>query len=168
MKELRTLLVLAAFLPLVACGTSGTENNDDGHATNNGTSGHQNHDTTGGDVEVDEYADGMSREGHMGNYMVELVSADPGPPDVGDNTWTVRVTRDGTPVDDATVTVSPFMPAHGHGTSPADYEGTFTEDGTYEAGPFDLFMPGVWETTITVTGSDDTEDMVKFAFELEG
>lgn len=163
----RTFALLTMIVVLAGCGPADEENNGHTH-DENGHTAHQNHGTNGGDTEVDEYADGMSREGEMGHYIVELVSAEPGPPDVGDNTWELRVTQDGNPVDDATVTVTPFMPAHGHGTSPADYQGTLSEDGTYEVGPFDLFMPGVWELTVTVTGSDDTEDMATFTFELEG
>lgn len=41
-------------------------------------------------------------------------------------------------------------------------------DGTYIAGPFDLFMPGLWEGTVEITGSDGTEDRVVFAFDIEG
>ena len=157
------LLTIATTLTLIACG--GEENVD---PNNHHNENHENHGTTNhGNAEVDVYVDGLMKEGHEGHLQVVLMSADPAPPDVGDNSWTIRVVDlDGEPIDDAKVTVTPFMPAHGHGTSPADYTGTFTDDGTYEVGPFDLFMPGMWETTVKVEG--DVDDMVTYAFMLEG
>lgn len=164
---MRRFAVTVALVLVAAC--SSPENNDHSHSNNHDN--HANHGTTGSNShtgDVDEYADGMMKHGHEGNFMVMLQTADPAPPDVGDNTWTVRVMEmDDSPVDDAKVTLTPFMPAHGHGTSPADFNGTFTEDGTYEVGPFDLFMPGVWETTVAID-SGGTTDMVTFTFELEG
>lgn len=136
-------------------GTHGTTNTATNNLTNNMTA-----------VEVDTYADGMNKTGEAG-LTFTLVSADPAPPDVGENTWTVRVTDGaGAAVDGASVTVTPFMPAHDHGTSPAEYSGAFIEDGTYVVGPFNLFMPGTWELTVAVEG--DGGDEVVFAFDLEG
>jgi len=125
---------------------------------------HANHMTQ---TDVDVYADSIMKMGVDGNVHVMIMSANPAPPDVGDNTWMLRIVdMDDNPIDGATVTVTPFMPAHGHGTSPADFKATFSEDGTYEAGPFKLFMPGVWETTVDVAG--DAADSVMFSFDLEG
>ena len=130
----------------------------DNHASNNDTH-------NGSDGTVDTYVDGLMKIGDR--YHVTLMSADPAPPDVGDNTWTLRITDpDGTPIESAKVTVSPFMPAHGHGTSPADHTALHSSAGEYQVGPIDLFMPGTWETTVKVEG--DAEDSVVFSFELEG
>ena len=158
MKKLTIIAIIA-----LALGCSAGDDDANGHDHE-----HANHMTENNvDPEVDVYADGLMKMGHEGNFHVMLMAANPAPPDVGENTWTIRVVdTDDNPIDGAKVTVTPFMPAHGHGTSPADYTGTFTEDGTYEVGPFDLFMPGVWETTVKVEG--DVEDMAKFTFMLEG
>ncbi len=154
MKRLGFLVILS----LSACGSSDEPaNTHHNHVHNNAT--------TAGAADV--YADGLMKMGHMGNFHVMLMGADPAPPDVGDNTWTLRVMdTEQNPIDGAKVTVTPYMPLHGHGTSPADYTATFGEDGTYQVGPFDLFMPGVWETTVKVEG--EVKDSVMFAFELEG
>lgn len=152
------MLLFVLAIALASCGES-----DANHENNHGD--HHNHGNDG-DVDVDAYTAGMTKTS-SGGLKVSL-TAEPGPPDVGDNTWTLRVVdADDAPVDGATVTLTPFMPAHGHGTNPADYSGTFTEDGTYVVGPFDLFMPGAWETTVSVDAGDGAET-VKFAFALEG
>lgn len=159
MKRLAAIGILAL---MVGCGGEEASNNDHDHEHQN----HENHDANNAS-DVDVYADGLMKMGHNENFHVMLMGADPAPPDVGDNVWTIRVMdTDDNPVDGAKVTVTPFMPAHGHGTSPADFTGTFTENGTYEVGPMDLFMPGKWETTVKVEG--ESEDMVTFTFMLEG
>ncbi len=116
---------------------------------------------------VDEYSAGMMKMGSELHFV--LVAADPAPPDTGNNTWTVRVTdMSDAPLDDLTVKVAPFMPEHDHGTSPADYTGTPTGDaGEYSLGPFDLFMPGEWEMTLSAEDADRSDDVV-FRFAVEG
>lgn len=154
------LLTITTTLILTACGGEENVHPNNPHHTNHGAT---NHDNSAADV----YVDGLMKEGDEGHLQVMLMSANPAPPDVGDNSWTLRVVNlDGEAIDDAKVTVTPFMPAHGHGTSPADYTGTFTEDGTYEVGPFDLFMPGMWETTVKVEA--DLDDTATYSFILEG
>jgi hypothetical protein len=63
---------------------------------------------------------------------------------------------DGASVPGLTVTVVPWMPAHGHGssTTPTVSE---TSPGVYVATPLALPMPGEWELRTTVSGPlDDT------------
>jgi len=102
-----------------------------------------------------------------GDCTVEVVSTSPAPPDRGDNIWTFRV-RD---VDGAVLavdhfTVSPFMPAHDHGTVPADFAGSPSAD-TWEVGPFDLFMPGLWELRLSMS-ADSVDHTAVIAFCVEG
>lgn len=61
------------------------------------------------------------------------------------------------------LTVVPWMPAHGHGTS-VDPTVTETAPGTFVATPLYLFMPGSWELRMTTRGSVD--DTAKAAFEI--
>lgn len=159
----RLLTAVVAFAFAIGCG--GESHDHENHAHEN----HANHGTaTNNAGDVDTYSDGLMKMGAEGEVMVMLMTADPAPPDVGDNTWTLRIVdMDENPIDGATVTVTPFMHAHGHGTTPADFDAKFSQDGTYEVGPIDLFMPGVWETTITVDTGDATDE-VKYTFELEG
>lgn len=117
---------------------------------------------------ADTYSAGMMKMGDT--VHVILLEASPAPPDVGNNTWTVRVTdMNDQALDDATVVVSPFMPEHQHGTSPPDYAATAAPgEGEIEVGPFDLFMPGLWEMTVSVTTPDGVDDEVVFRFNVEG
>jgi hypothetical protein len=61
------------------------------------------------------------------------------------------------------LTVVPWMPAHGHGTS-VDPTVTEMTPGTFVATPLILFMPGSWELRMTTHGAVD--DTAKAAFEI--
>ncbi len=88
----------------------------------------------------------------------------PQPPAVGEDAAELTFTdANGAPVSGIGLTVVPWMPAHGHGTS---VNPTVTEmtPGTFVASPLYLFMPGSWELRMTTTGSVD--DTATAAFEL--
>lgn len=93
---------------------------------------------------------GTTAEACSGLYTVHIDAAEPDPPAVGDNVWTVRV-NDGE-TDGISIIATPTMPEHGHGTVPE----TFTWDGS-TIGPFDLVMPGDWLVVFDVTGPDGTD-----------
>ena len=61
------------------------------------------------------------------------------------------------------LTVVPWMPAHGHGTS-VDPTVTETAPGVFLATPLYLFMPGSWELRMIMSGIVD--DTAKAAFEI--
>ena len=69
----------------------------------------------------------------------------------------------GAAVSGLDLTVVPWMPAHGHGTS-VDPTVTETSPGVFVATPLYLFMPGSWELRMTTSGSVD--DTAKAAFEI--
>ena len=97
-----------------------------------------------------------------------IIDATPAPPDKGENSWTLRVTdASGAPVKTAVVNVRPMMPAHGHGTAPTEFRADTAGDGTYTVGPMNLFMPGHWQSHVTVEFEDKNE-MAMFDFCLEG
>ena len=99
-------------------------------------------------------------------FNFRLLSIDPSPPSRGNNTWVVEIDAmmddvvgapvdglctDGCPSPDEAVTVTPWMPDHQHG-SPIIVDTTPSEtSGQYELDPINLWMPGVWTTTIAVT-----------------
>lgn len=117
---------------------------------------------------VDTYNTDLHHAGGSGVFDFKMISADPAPPARGNNTWVVQVTMVtpvvGTPVDGATFKVTPFMPAHQHGTG-VPVEITPMTDGTYQLSPVNLWMQGVWETTIRATSSDGTStDSAVFKF----
>ncbi len=119
-----------------------------------------------GDYEV--FEPGMEFRTEQGNFYIELVQADPDPPDEGDNDWVVRLTTEsGSPVSGGTVVLEPWMPAHGHGISPPTYSGVEGTDGEYTIPTFDLIMPGVWEFELLVTESM-MNDTARVSFCIQG
>jgi YtkA-like len=122
------LLVLAC---LAACGT--TDADDSGPlvqvATATSTSGAY-------DVSLLAHASTLTR----GNYTLQYV---------------VTSTADGSPVDNLELTIVPWMPAMGHGTSITPTV-TGLGSGTYELDDIDLFMAGLWQLR-TTSGSDSVE-----------
>lgn len=119
-----------------------------------------------GDYSV--FEPGMEVRTLQGNFYIELTEASPAPPDEGLNDWRVTVTgQSGTPANGGSVSVTPFMPAHGHGLNPARYGSTNEADGVWHIDPFDLIMPGVWEFEFLVTESM-MNDTVTIAFCIEG
>ena len=98
-----------------------------------------------------------------GKYEVALsLSADP--PPLGELfTVSARVRdKDGTPIDDGTVTLDARMPQHNHGmeTDPIDDPGQCDPaggrckhpDGVYQATGFKFHMGGEWTITVDVVG----------------
>lgn len=151
------------FLAVVLVGCGGKDlDTDSGEHTHH-------HTDSCDDGEVDDYIAGIHRQGDAG-FTVTIRAADPSPPDVGRNTWTLEVTDpSGAEVNEGgSVVVVPWMPLHGHGTTPPDYFGAANEDGTWTVPEVDLFMPGLWELTFEVADAAGTSDSVLFRFCLEG
>ena len=98
--------------------------------------------TCANDERVKTYSAGLSAS--ASDVVVTLVEADPAPPARGTNVWKVKVPSG------STLTVTAFMPDHGHGTSvtPQLLE---TGDGEWTISQLTLFMPGVWRVTFAVT-----------------
>ena len=118
---------------------------------------------------VDTYTAGIEKISGGGLFTVAITAADPAPPDRGDNTWSLLVLdAGGTAVEGGVVVIEPFMPAHGHGTTPATFDAEARGDGAYEVGPFDLFMPGLWEVAVDVIDSAGASDDAVFTFCVEG
>lgn len=120
---------------------------------------------------LDTFAVGLTRASEAGAFQVELRSSTLVPPDRGDNGFTFRVLdAAGAPVSDAQVVVRPWMPNHGHGSTPE----TFTpraaaEAGVLEVGPINFFMPGLWELRFQVVSpSVAKSERTTFGFCVEG
>ncbi|WP_373048683.1 FixH family protein [Vulgatibacter sp.] len=153
MKKLPVLLALLAATSF-ACGSESETEADHGHQH-------------GGGGEHDHYTPGMQRLTEDGLYEVTLYS-DPGPPEMGLNVFTLGLAdAAGAPVTGATVTVVPFMTAHGHGS---DRDPVVTEEvdspGTYTATDVSLTMLGVWDLEIGVDGAEGS-DVVHFRFDVQ-
>jgi hypothetical protein len=155
-------LVLVA-MPLGACVTS----------TGGGTGA-----STGGTVTTDSvcandpraqlYAVGLEATTTSGT-KVSFVAANPAPPLMGENTWTIMVTdAQSAPVSGATIALKPFMPDHGHGSSIVPQVTPMAADGTYQVTLIDLFMPGIWQNTFTITPATGPVETVVFTFCVDG
>ncbi|MBL0212516.1 MAG: FixH family protein [Myxococcales bacterium] len=109
---------------------------------------------------ADQYVVGLEKAGTV--LDVQLMSALPAPPARGDNEWIIHVNTvaGAAPVSGATISVTPFMPKHQHGT-PVDVKvDAMPSAGEYKLSPVNLWMPGVWETTIEMTSTSGTDSVV--------
>ena len=161
--RVRSLLLAATVL----AGCSGTSSG----GSNVGAAGAAGSTSTTGacadDMRAQSYSPGMEVTGAKGVYRARLSAIDPAPAIKGTNAWTVEILdASGAPVDGATVTVKPFMPDHGHGSSIVPVV-TAKTGGVYAIDSLVLFMPGLWQTTITVTGPAGVDTAV-FSFCVNG
>jgi hypothetical protein len=101
--------------------------------------------------DYDSFEVGMTKLTEPEEITIALEAAEPTPPAVrDDNVWTLRL-RDaaGDPLTGAELRVSPYMPAHRHGSAEVVVEEL--GDGGYRLSAIQLVMPGVWELPIVVT-----------------
>lgn len=127
------------------------------------------------DTRDEAYVAGISKTG-VANYTIVINDSNPAPPAKGDNVWTVEIQDSrGAPLTGLTLSSSFLMPDHGHGT-PIVPVVTEVGNGVYTLDPVNLFMPGYWETTLTVVDTGPTDspdddvdlDSVMFKFCVEG
>ena len=147
---MRQLAYLAALLPMTlgaaACGT-------DDH-------GDDEEEVDCAKENADTFTAGLGKQGTV--FDVKLMVANPAPPNRGDNEWLIHINTlaGAAPVSGATIEVTPFMPKHQHGT-PVDVEVVpGATAGEYSLKKVNLWMPGVWETTIEMTSSSGTDAVV--------
>ena len=112
----------------------------------------------------DTYVAGLEHAGKAGLLDFKLMSANPAPPGFNNNTWVVQVNSMaagvvGNPVDGATFTVTPFMPDHQHGTA-IKAKVTPMSGGQYQLSPINMWMPGLWETTISASAGGVSDSVV--------
>jgi hypothetical protein len=120
------------------------------------------------DPRDDTYVQGLAKAGKSGQLQFVLVSSDPAPPAVGNNTWVVKIVdAKGAPVTGATFpSITAFMPDHGHG-SQAKPVATDNGDGTYTITPLYLFMGGLWQITLQAQSGAATDSAV-YSFCIQG
>jgi len=120
------------------------------------------------DPRADSYAANTTKMGKSGVFQFTLVSADPAPPALNNNTWTLKLAdASGAPVTNATFPkISPYMPDHGHGST-ATPVATPNGDGTYGITPLYFFMGGLWQVTIQAQSGSQSDSAV-FSFCVAG
>jgi hypothetical protein len=153
-----------AFLLAAACGACSSVSSGSSAAASSGAAGASSgadSDAATGDVgcanevALDVYAPGLHRLGDAGRYDFSLLSSEPAPPALNDNTFTVRVSdQDGAALN-GVLGVVLDMPEHGH-SSPKQPTITFNAKAqAFTLAPMDLFMVGLWRFTFTFTPSID-------------
>lgn len=154
---MRSLVFPLAIATLAACGSGGgssTPDADENAACLAAKRG-------------DDYVQGLERLGKNGAIDFKLMSADPAPPARPDNIWVIQINAMtggmvGAPVTGASIVVTPFMPDHQHGTAIKAQVEAMPDAGQYKLSPINLWMPGYWETTLTVSGSVSDSVVYKF------
>jgi hypothetical protein len=132
---------------------------DDGAATFAGCAG---------DPRGDLFAQGMIKTGFGGRLQLRLLTAQPGPPIKGVNTWTVEVDdAAGVVQPGAVIKVSTYMPDHGHSSPVAAQITAQPTAGQYQVDPLYFFMAGLWQVTLDVTTSGGVNDAAMFSFCVE-
>jgi len=166
---MRTTTLLSALVLVTACSGGGDDDTPtDGPGTTSELDCVEAH---------DDYAPGLAKQGL--EYTYTMLSADPDPPDRGDNTWEIEVTDGaGAPVEGLDLVVEPFMPEHGHGTNPKTFAADELGDGVYAFVAIDLFMPGLWQlfvrvddgsvAAVTSTAAPSAVEQAEFRLCIEG
>jgi hypothetical protein len=155
---MRTITLLGlALSSLAACGAD-----DGGH--------HDADDPVNCALETaDTFVAGLQKTGVNGMLDFRLMQATPTPPARGDNTWIVEVRSlnngvVGSPISNATAYVTPFMPKHAHPAISGEVTPT-ANPGEYKMTGVNLWMPGVWETTIEIEATAaSSADQVVYTF----
>ncbi|MDB5213897.1 MAG: hypothetical protein JWO86_1824 [Myxococcaceae bacterium] len=120
------------------------------------------------DNRKDIYAAGMAKQTGTGALSIKLMDAMPAPPQKQSNTMVLQVLDSaGAPVDGATVSVTPFMPDHGHGSSVKPTV-TAKGGGLYDVANVYLPMPGLWRLTVTVQMPSVAAQDAAFQFCIDG
>lgn len=99
-------------------------------------------------------------EGEGGRLLFQLLSVAPEPVDLGANDWTVSISDlSGVAIEGCTLTVTPWMPDHGHGSNePEGIPGS--EDGQYFIEGIEFIMPGYWTASLSATCGEVTDNVI--------
>jgi hypothetical protein len=143
----------STLLALAACSSS-TSSSGDGGATADTS-------LCSSDPRAQSFTADMVQKGTTGTFGVKLISVDPWPVLKGDNAWTVQIVdASGAPATGAMFTVKPFMPDHGHGSSIIPDIEPGQGDATFTINRLNVFMPGIWQFTFTITKGTQTDSAV--------
>lgn len=157
----------AIAIAATACSSSG---NDGGGSGTGGASGAVTTMSTAcaADNRKDIYTAGLAKQTSTGALSIKLMEATPAPPQKQSNALVLQVVDGaGVPVDGATLSVTPFMPDHGHGSSVKPTV-TAKGGGVYDVANVYLPMPGLWRLTVTVQMPNVAAQDAAFQFCIDG
>lgn len=142
-------LVLALSLFAAACSSDGHDDDEVDCAK---------------EMRDEEFVAGLSKVGQSGKLTFTLVESTPAPPARGDNVWILQLTSQAAaaPVSNAVMTVTPYMPDHQHAAQVDAVITPMSEPGKYKLDPVNLWMGGLWQTTIEVEGQDADKAVLAF------
>lgn len=120
------------------------------------------------ETRADVFSLGLEKLGANGLFNFKLMTATPAPPARGDNDWVIEIDSTGAsaapmPGLGSDIKVVPYMPDHQHGTPVKIFVDATATDGQYDLAPVNLWMPGLWQTTISVDAGG-MKDSAVFAF----
>ena len=151
-------LVVAVGLGL-GCGGR----DDDGHSHDAAVTDGAMFEDCKDDPRIDAYVAGLQKASAAGRFQIKLLGSEPGPPQKGNNTWTIEVSdAAAAPQAGLTVVVEPFMPDHGHGTTVKAMVEPLASPGQYRLSPVNLFMDGVWEVRLVLSSPAGVQDAATF------
>lgn len=96
-----------------------------------------------------------------------MLTIEPDPPMVGQHRVVITLDAHAAPhgaLEDAHVVVTPWMPAHGHGTS--EIEAVEEAPGVYVAEAVFFNMPGVWDLRVHVDDDGDARGELIATFDV--
>ena len=148
--------IAGAALCLLACGGGEPEGGSSGGS---GTACER-------DTRKDIYAAGLAKQNAA--LSVKIVSSTPSPPVKGTNAMTLEIADSaGKPIDGATVSMTPYMIDHAHGSAVTPAVAPLG-GGRYDVTKIYFPMPGLWKLTVTVQTAGAAPQEVAFAFCFEG
>lgn len=107
--------------------------------------------------QTDTYSVGLAKDSSKGTFRVELMDAEPAPPQKRTNVWMIHLSdAQAAHLSGVDVRVTPRMPEHGHGSTEQTAV-TDLGDGMYELNPVFLHMAGYWVIEISVTQGGQTD-----------
>jgi YtkA-like len=114
------------------------------------------------DTRTDVWTLPIAKMSANGSFAVSLLTSTKSPPLIGDLTsWTLQIADpQGAMVTGATITIKPWMPDMGHGTSAEALMTAGDTPGQYVIAPLYLFMAGYWTVTLTITSGTVTDTVV--------
>jgi hypothetical protein len=163
---MRSIIALSAAFVTLALSAMTTGCSSDDTSSSSSSSGTPPATGCAADTRKDIFAKGLSKP--AGDLSIKLADAQPGPPAKGMNTLMIEIVdAAGKPVDGATITVTPFMPDHGHGSAVKPVV-TPSSGGKYEVSKVYLAMAGLWKLTVTVQMPGGPINETAFQFCLDG